>query len=357
MTAAASVLARARVGLVFAGLVSAVALAQPSGGADDFAPLPDSQSHQSQKKSSVHSFFSKRLKQAHKAAKKAKADASSAALSKPDSTGAAAPAAASSAAASTSGSSSAAPSTPGSNAATNAASSGSKPSPQASSQASSSQPPAQVQAVPPGGAPAQPERAQTADEAFNTRVKTLEEQVVDLKEKIFRTKARLLLLQETVLGGDLSSGARAVLFHRNEMGSSFVLESVAYALDGAPIFTKVDVNGDLDKREELEIFNGRIVPGQHQIAVRMVYRGHGYGIFSYLEGYKFKVQSSYTFNAEAGKVTTVKVRGYEKGGLTTDLKDRPAIGYDTEVTRDSAVQQATEKASSPPPSEAAPKGQ
>lgn len=177
----------------------------------------------------------------------------------------------------------------------------------------------------------------TADEAFTTRVKTLEEQVVDLKEKIFRTKARLLLLQETVLGGDLSQGARAVLVHKNEMGSSFVLESVAYALDGAPIFTKVDVNGDLDKREEFEIFNGRIVPGQHQIAVRMVYRGHGYGVFSYLEGYKFKVQSSYTFNAEAAKVTTVKIVGYEKGGITTDLKDRPAVRYDIEVSKDAGM--------------------
>jgi len=188
----------------------------------------------------------------------------------------------------------------------------------------------------PGEAPA-PQKPLTADEAFNARVKTLEEQVVDLKEKIFRTKARLLLLQETVLGGDLSSGARAVLFHRNEMGSSFVLESVAYALDGAPIFTKVDVNGDLDKREEFEIFNGRIVPGQHQIAVRLVYRGHGYGIFSYLEGYKFKVQSSYTFNAEAAKVTTLKIVGFEKGGLTTDLKDRPAVRYDVEVAKDAAM--------------------
>lgn len=180
-----------------------------------------------------------------------------------------------------------------------------------------------------------PPSAQTADEAFNTRVKTLEEQVVDLKEKIYRSKARLLLLQETVLGGDLSTGARAVLFHKNEMGNSFALESVAYALDGAPIFTKVNSDGDLDKREEFEIFNGRIVPGQHQVAVRLVYRGNGYGVFSYLEGYKFKVQSSYTFNAESGKVTTVRVVGFEKGGITTDLKDRPAVRYDIEVSRDS----------------------
>ncbi|MBJ6765388.1 dihydrolipoamide acetyltransferase [Myxococcaceae bacterium JPH2] len=189
---------------------------------------------------------------------------------------------------------------------------------------------------------------QTADEAFNTRVKTLEEQVVDLKEKIYRSKARLLLLQETVLGGDLSMGARAVVIHKNEMGNSFFLESVAYALDGAPIFTQVDSKGDLDKRKELEVFNGRIVPGQHQIAVRLVYRGNGYGVFNYLEGYKFKVQSSYTFNAEAGKVTTVSVVGLEKGGLTTDMKDRPAVRYDLQVARDTAKKAPPPDTSSPP---------
>lgn len=203
-------------------------------------------------------------------------------------------------------------------------------------------------ATAPGAAPGPvaPPPAQTADEAFATRVKTLEEQVVDLKEKIFRTKARLLLLQETVLGGDLSTGARAVIFHRNEMGSQFVLESVAYALDGAPIFTKVDANGDLDKREEFEIFNGRIVPGNHQIAVRMVYRGSGYGIFSYLEGYKFKLQSNQTFSAEGGKVTTVKVVGYEKGGITADIKDKPGIRYDITTAKDQALNKAAEQAGS-----------
>jgi hypothetical protein len=195
--------------------------------------------------------------------------------------------------------------------------------------------------------------ASTASDAFNTRVKTLEEQVVDLKEKIYRTKARLLLLQETVLGGDLSSGARAVIFSKNDMGGTFSLESAAYALDGAPIFTKVDKNGDLANRQELEIFNGRIVPGQHQIAVRLVYRGRGYGVFSYLEGYKFTVTSSYTFNAEPGKVTTLKVVGYEKGGLTTDLKDRPAVRYDVEVTKDAGLKPSSAEGAKP----AAPAGQ
>ncbi len=204
----------------------------------------------------------------------------------------------------------------------------------------------------PAPAPAAPQ-ARTADEAFNTRVRALEEQVVDLKEKIYRSKARLQLLQETVLGGDLSTGARAVLFHRNEMGDSFVLESVAYALDGAPIFTRTDeTSEELSKHKELEIFSGRLVPGQHQVAVRLVYRGHGYGVFSYLEGYRFKVQSSYTFNAEPGKVTTVRVVGFEKGGLTTDLQDRPAVRYDIQSSRDSGKQQPAPDAAPPPPAAA-----
>lgn len=191
----------------------------------------------------------------------------------------------------------------------------------------------------PAASPAAP-APQTADEAFQTRVKQLEEQVVDLKEKIFRTKARLLLLQETVLGGDISQGARAVIYHRKEMSPQFVLESVAYALDGAPIFTKVDTNDDLNKREEFEIFNGRIVPGNHQIAVRMVYRGAG-GVFSYAEGYKFKLQSNQTFTAEGGKITTVKVVGYEKGGITAEMKDKPAIRYDISSTKEQAGSNAS----------------
>ena len=176
-----------------------------------------------------------------------------------------------------------------------------------------------------------------AEEANELKVRTLEERVSDLKEKIFRTKARLMNLQEMVIGGDITTGSKAVLVHRNEMGSSFYLESVAYALDGAPIYNKVDVDGDLEKREEFEIFNGRIVPGNHQIAVQLTYRGHGHGLFTYLEGYKFKVQSSYTFSADPGKVNTIKVVGFEKGGFTAELKDRPAIRYDVDVQKEEAA--------------------
>ena len=192
-------------------------------------------------------------------------------------------------------------------------------------------PPADAQAAAPAPKGVASVAPQSADDLADLKVKTLEERVNDLKEKIFRTKARLMNLQEMVIGGDVTSGARAVVYHRNEMGPQFVLESATYTIDGAPVYTKVDKEGDLDKREEFEIFNGRVVPGNHQVTVKLVYRGSGFGVFSYLEGYKFRVQSSYTFNAEPGKVTGVKVVGFEKGGITAEIQDRPAVRYDVDV--------------------------
>jgi hypothetical protein len=187
-------------------------------------------------------------------------------------------------------------------------------------------------AAPPAADPAA--TAAAGEQGGRLEVQTLEERVSDLKEKIFRTKARLMNLQEMVIGADVAGGSKTVLVHRNEMGPSFYLESVAYALDGAPIYTKTDVDGDLEKRDEFEIFSGRVATGSHQLSVMLVYRGHGHGVFRYVDDYRFKVQSSYTFSAEPGKVSTVKVVGFERGGLTAELQDRPTVRYDVDVQRE-----------------------
>ena len=185
----------------------------------------------------------------------------------------------------------------------------------------------------PAATPATPPAAPVDDSDYAVKLRSLEERVNDLKERVFRSKARLILLRETVLNGAIS-GAKAVIVHRNEMGSSFTLEQAGYALDGAPLFNKTDTEGGLDDQEEIELFNGSIVPGNHNISVFLLYRGNGYGLFSYLRGYTFRIQSSHAFTAEEGKITTVKVVAYEKGGFTVDLKDRPAIRYDVEVKQD-----------------------
>jgi hypothetical protein len=174
---------------------------------------------------------------------------------------------------------------------------------------------------------AEAEAAQSGQDAYNLKITELEGRVNELKENIFRTKTRLAILKETVLSSTIA-GAEARLIHRNEMGASFTLEKVIYSLDGTPIFSKIDSDGDLDDQKELIIFNGPIVPGNHTVAAVMVYRGNGFGIFSYLRGYVFTLRSSHTFHADEGKRIEVKVVGFEKGGITTDLKDRPDIRFE-----------------------------
>jgi hypothetical protein len=176
---------------------------------------------------------------------------------------------------------------------------------------------------------------------YSVRLRDLEHNVNELKEQIFRSKARLSLLAETVLQG-VVAGAQAHVVHENKMGNSYRLVKVVYALDGAPILNKADEEGELGDRDQFDVYNGSIVPGEHTLTVQLEYRGHGYGIFSYLKGYRFKVTSSHAFTAGEGKATTIRVVGYEKGGPTAPLEERPAVRYVERVDSPTAPVEAVE---------------
>ena len=182
--------------------------------------------------------------------------------------------------------------------------------------------------APPAPSPSVPGSAPAAGEGggYTVRLRSLEKNVNELKEQIFRTKARLNLLKETVLGGTLGA-SRAVIHHKNEMGSSYRLIKAVYALDGVQIYAKADDTGRLAEMTEFDIYNGAIQPGSHTLTVMLVYQGNGFGVFSYLKGYKMTVHSSHTFVAGEAKATAINVVGYEKGNITTNLQDRPAVDF------------------------------
>ena len=160
----------------------------------------------------------------------------------------------------------------------------------------------------------------------NLRLRRLEQRVQALKERAWRAKARTTQLKEAVLGGGV--GAQATLIHVNKMGSAYRLSRLVYALDGTQIFSRSDEsNTELYKTKTFDILTGPISPGSHTISVLAIYKGHGYGVFKYLNKYTFTVRSSHTFTAAEGKATRVEAVGYEKGGQTTPLDKRPAIDF------------------------------
>lgn len=156
---------------------------------------------------------------------------------------------------------------------------------------------------------------------------TVEQDVSNLKERVFRSKATLQLLRELVIEG-ATLGSRVSVWHVNKMSSAYTVESVQYFLDGKAIFSRTDTTGGLDNLDAVEIHAQTLPPGSHTLQVNMVLRGNGMGVFSYLRAYSFKLQSSYAFTVEDGQLTTVQVLINEKGGPFTNFVDRPDVRYE-----------------------------
>lgn len=178
----------------------------------------------------------------------------------------------------------------------------------------------------------------SAQEQYDLKLRELQEKVVDLKEKIFRTKTRLLILKEQVLN-DAIAEAKAIILHHNDMGGSFKLEQAVYYLDGEKIYFG-DSSGPAASDDEVEVFSGNVIPGNHVLSVEMVYRGDS-TVFAYLKDYLFKLRANFTFYATKGKISTVRSIGYLKGDITHDLTKRPSVQFKVDQVRFSQDTKAT----------------
>jgi hypothetical protein len=159
----------------------------------------------------------------------------------------------------------------------------------------------------------------------NLRLRALEQRVQELKERAWRTKARVSMLEEAVLGGGV--GANATIVHVDKMGSSYELVQLVYNLDGTQIFARNADTGALADAEEIEVLAGPLSPGSHTVSVLAVYEGRGYGVFKYMNKYKFTVRSTHTFSANDGKATRIEAIAFERGNVTTPVQQRPAIDF------------------------------
>lgn len=161
---------------------------------------------------------------------------------------------------------------------------------------------------------------------YAVRLRELEQKIDELKEQIRRSHTRLSLLSDTILSGG-GAGSRAGIKFTNELSSAFRVTRALFVLDGAVQYNKTDQSGALADQAEIPIFSGSIPPGDHTFQVLLNLQGNGYGVFSYLRGYKFEVRSSHSFTAVEGKTINLQAVAYEKGGVTTPLEERPAVRY------------------------------
>jgi hypothetical protein len=183
---------------------------------------------------------------------------------------------------------------------------------------------------------------------YAVRLRDLEQRIDELKEQIRRSHTRLSLLSDTILSGG-GAGSRSVIRFSNELSDAFRVTRLLFVLDGAVQYNKTDQSGVLGDHDLIPIFNGTIPPGDHTLQVLLNLQGHGYGVFSYLRGYRFEVRSSHSFTAVEGKTVNLDAVAYEKGGVTTPLEERPAIRYREKVATGLADGQTPAAPGAPPP--------
>jgi hypothetical protein len=179
---------------------------------------------------------------------------------------------------------------------------------------------------------------------YSVRLRDLEQRVDELKDQIRRSHTRLALLSDTILGGG-AAGSRAEVNFDNQMSSAFLLTRALFVVDGQIQYNRQDDTGALGDQKSIPIYSGSMPPGDHTIQLALTFQGNGFGVFSYLRGYKFEVKSSHAFTATEGKALTVTATAYEKGGATTPLDERPTVQWQEKIQ---GLGPATTAAPNPP---------
>ncbi len=164
--------------------------------------------------------------------------------------------------------------------------------------------------------PPRPEN-QAELEDLERRMRMLGGQIQDLRSEVLS------------LGEDISTGfvtgTKLLVLHENNLGKAFEIESVEYKLDGFTVYTSDDVTR-LKGQNMLVVFDASVLPGNHTMDVVYTLRATGYGLFTYMEEYRFELRSQYHFSTPRDHAVELAVEAVDRG-VGAELRDRPALKF------------------------------
>jgi hypothetical protein len=177
----------------------------------------------------------------------------------------------------------------------------------------------------PAPAPAATTASASTAAGSGPQLRDLDRRIGELKDQVFRAKARLSLLNDTTVRTTAGS-ARAVVVHQHKLGPLYRAVRLSYQLDGRDILSRSDETGALarDLGKDLTVWEGGLKPGDHVLGVTVVFRGNGAKVFSYYDQYTFTTRAAHRFTAIDGQTARLQVVCFEKGNaLTTAVEQRP----------------------------------
>jgi hypothetical protein len=129
--------------------------------------------------------------------------------------------------------------------------------------------------------------------------------------------ARLIAVPETTLP--------ATVDVRSDMGKRFKLIEARVVMDGRELAHRVASKGQ-ELEQQFRAYEGEVDPGAHQVTVQLVYEGRNVGLFTYMDGYKIRLQSSADLTVQdRAHPAAVQVLAYERSGLTIPVEQKPTM--------------------------------
>ncbi|MBX2811475.1 MAG: hypothetical protein KTR25_06690 [Myxococcales bacterium] len=158
-------------------------------------------------------------------------------------------------------------------------------------------------------------------------VERLHHALDSLATRIDLVSDKVSLLRDTALGGGIGK-TRVTIRHKNELGNDFLLEKIRYLLDGGPLFQEFDQQGRFSSVRSRVVFDGQLDPGAHELKVEVNCRSGGFGVFSYMKAYRYKVSSKYVFRVREGRTNRLDIVVFQKSDITLSANERLSVRYD-----------------------------
>jgi hypothetical protein len=159
----------------------------------------------------------------------------------------------------------------------------------------------------------------------------LERRLATIEAQFRQTASKVEVLRGNAFGGVIAR-TTAVILHKNELGAAYQLDRAVYSLDGKVVLSREDAAAAKGLPPTVALYDGPMNAGQHLLRASLVYSGAGYGPFTYLKGYRFKIESSHAFDVAEGRRTTVRMVSHERSDFAAAPADRIGVRYDVEVT-------------------------
>jgi hypothetical protein len=154
------------------------------------------------------------------------------------------------------------------------------------------------------------------------KLENIRAQTDEIQEAVRRSHQRLAALGAQAMTS--SSGlAKTTLDVSNETSAAYKLVSAHVVVDGQVQLDKKELTG---AEKQLPVFMGATAPGEHTARVEVVLQGNGFGVFSYLRGFKITLSSSHTWTATTEPIH-VTATLYELNDVTVPFQQRPQVRW------------------------------